>query len=250
MATERARVHGSRWSVAAAATGVGFAALALIAFLVAGGPSDTSAEGIANYFAANDTAVEWQAFLFGLSGIFLLWFAGTLASALRANDPDVGARLGGVALAGAAAATVLYLVGIAGWTTLAHLFADATPGRFSPEALGDSLMIFNLSENSLVLAGFGAATFVGAASLALLSARMLPDWLAWAGGLVVALLVVNAFVQLVGGGAAGDALGIGSFLAFVAWVLAASILLSRWSARAAAAPPLGAEGAPAAAAGP
>jgi hypothetical protein len=111
-------------------------------------------------------------------------------------------------------------------------------------------MIFNLSGNALVLAGFGGATFVGAASLALLSARMLADWLAWAGGLVVALLVVNAFVQLVGGETASDALGIGSFLAFVAWLVAASTLLSRWSARAAAAPQLGAESASVAATGP
>lgn len=231
MATERAGVRDSRWGVAAAATGIAFTALALIAYFLAAGPSDTTAQGIANYFAANDAAVEWQAFLFGLSGVFLLWFAGTLASALRANDPDAGARLGGIALASAAAATVLYLVGIAGWATLADLFADATAGRFSDEALGDSLMIFNLSDNALALAGFGAATFVGAASLALLPSRILADWLAWAGGLVVALLVASAFAQLVGG---PDALGTASFLAFVAWVLAASILLTRWSGQAVA----------------
>jgi hypothetical protein len=85
MATERVGVHGSRWGAPAAATGIAFAALALIAFLIAGGPSDTTGLGIANYFAANGAAVEWQAFLFGLSGVFLLWFAGTLASALRAS---------------------------------------------------------------------------------------------------------------------------------------------------------------------
>lgn len=235
MATDRIGVPGSRSDVAAAATGIAFAGFAMIAFLVAGGPSDTSAQGIANYFAAHDSAVEWQAFLFSISGIFLLWFAGTLASALRAHDPDAGAQLGGIALAGAAAAIVLYLVAIAGWTTLAHLFADATAGRFSPEAMGDSLMIFNLSGNSLALAGFGGATFVGAASFALLSARILPAWLAPAGGVVVMLLVANGFVQLVVDPNGGDILGTGSFLAFVAWVLATSILLSRRAARAAAA---------------
>jgi hypothetical protein len=237
MATERVGVRGGiRRDVVSAATGIVFVVLALIAFLLAGGPGNTNAEGIANYFAEHDGAVEWQAFLFGLSGIFLLWFAGTLAAALRAAEPDAGARLGGIALAGAAASTVLYFVAIAGWTTLAHLFGGASAG-FSDEALGDSLMIFNLADGALAMASLTAAVFVGAVSVGALSARIVAGWLTWAGGLVVALLVVNAFVQLVGDADSGDLLGTVSFLAFLAWVLAVSILLTRSWSRAVSAPP-------------
>jgi hypothetical protein len=237
MATERVGMRGIRWGVVAAATGIAFAVLAFIAFLIAGGPDDTSAEGIANYFAENDGAVEWQAVLFGLSGIFFVWFAGTLAAALRTAEPDAGARLGGIALAGAAASTALYFVAISAWTTLAHLFGEASAGGFSDEALGDSLMLFNLADGALAMASFTAAIFVGAASVALLSARIVFESLALVGGLVVALLVVNAFVQLLGDTDSGDLLGRVSFLAFLAWVLAASILLTRWWSRAVTAAP-------------
>lgn len=242
MATERIGARGIRWGPLAAATGVVFVLLALIAFLIAGGPDDTRADVIASYFAENDGAVEWQAFLFGLSGIFLVWFAGTLAAALRTADPDAGGRLGGVALAGAAASTALYYVGIAAWVDLAHLVGDASGGRFSDEALGDSLTLFNLADAALAMASFTAAIFVGAASVALLSTRMIVDWLAWAGGVVVALLIVNAFVQLVGDADSGDVIGTVAFMAFLAWVLAASILLIRWWGRAAERQPPGGAG--------
>jgi hypothetical protein len=112
---------------------------------------------------------------------------------------------------------------------------DASAGRFSDEALRDSLMLFNLAEGALAMSSFTAAIFVGAASVALLSARIVFDWLAWVGGLVVALLVVNAFLQLIGDADSVDLIGTLSFMAFLGWVRAASILLTRWWSRAATA---------------
>ena len=74
-----------------------FVVIALVAFLISLGPDDTSGQGIASYFAQNDNAVEWQQFLFGVSGIFFIWFAAperrSFADPSRATRPGlVGSR--------------------------------------------------------------------------------------------------------------------------------------------------------------
>ncbi|MFN2472125.1 MAG: hypothetical protein ABR583_14280 [Gaiellaceae bacterium] len=72
-----------RWGPAAAASGAAFSVVALIAFLLALGPDDTSGVGVFYYYAQHDTAVKWQAAVFGLAAVLLLWFAGTASSAAR-----------------------------------------------------------------------------------------------------------------------------------------------------------------------
>ena len=122
MANERAGARALPWGLAAVASGMVFVVIALIAFLISLGPDDTSGQGIAKYFATHDNAVEWQQFLFGVSGIFFIWFAGTVAMLLRRSESGDEARLGGIAFAGAAASTVVYFIGLSCWTTMAHLF--------------------------------------------------------------------------------------------------------------------------------
>jgi hypothetical protein len=110
MTVERSNVRDERLDRAAAATGIGFVVLALVAFLIALGPGDD--EDIREYFADNAGAIKWQAFLFGLSGFLYLWFFGTLAAATRAARA-AESRLPAITVAAAGATAGLYVVGIA-----------------------------------------------------------------------------------------------------------------------------------------
>jgi len=69
---------------------------------------------------------------------------------------------------------------------------------------------------------------------------LLVDWAAWAAAALAALLVVNGDVQVFSDGDAATALGYIAFLAFLAWALLVSSLLT-WERTAAppavAAPP-------------
>ena len=231
MANEHSVARAFPWGLAAVASGMVFVVIALVAFLISLGPDDTSGQGIASYFAQNDNAVEWQQFLFGVSGIFFIWFAGTVATILRRSESGDEARLGGIAFAGAAASMVIYFVGLSCWTTMAHLFGGYGGNQFTEAALGDALTLFNLADVALAMAGFTAVIFVGAASIAFLRSALVADWLAWAGGAVALLLLVDAFLHIVGDSESGDFLGTAAFLLFLAWVFAASALLARNASR-------------------
>src|ERR671924_1335528 len=86
------------WERWASLTGVGFVLSSAIAFLIVPDPpsADDGSEFVLNFFALNDSDVLWQCFFFGLGGIFLLWFGGAPAVALRrapSDAPDPGPAL-------------------------------------------------------------------------------------------------------------------------------------------------------------
>ena len=226
MDKRRVGPRGMRWGPLAAGSGIVFVILALVAFFIAGGPeAEATSDEIFEYFADNDTAVKWQGFLFGLSGVFLLWFAGTVASVVRDADPESGGRLRAISLAGAAASAAIYYTGLAAWVALATTIGgnEATPGTVDV-AQG----LCYLGDMALALSNFTAAVFVGAASIALLRTRLLADWIGWLGLAVAAYLIVNSAVQIFSDSEAASLIGTIAFLAFLAWVLVTSALLARW----------------------
>jgi predicted membrane metal-binding protein len=90
-----------RWTAdrLAAATGMGFVALFIIAFFVATKPPDSTdpnAEWV-TYFVHHHRSVLVSAVLFGASAMFFLWFSGSVSSALRGVGQT---RLASVAFGG------------------------------------------------------------------------------------------------------------------------------------------------------
>lgn len=211
MTTRRLDVRDERLDRAAAATGIGFVALALVAFLLALGPGDD--EDIRVYFADNATALEWQAFLFGFAGFLFLWFFGTLAAASRpAHAAET--RLPAITVAAAGATAALYFVGIACSLTLAKMD-------------GSEPLLWDLSGASFAMSNFTAAALIGSSSLALLRTAVLPLWVGYAGLVLMVLLWVNGGAQTLSD---VDILATITFVAFLLWTLVASALLtrSRW----------------------
>ena len=198
--------------------------LALLAFLIARGPDDTdSLPSIVGYFAAHDDRVRWQAVLFGLATALLLWFAATLASAARAADAEAGVQYGGVILASAGATVALYLVGIVGWFALAESFGGATGIPPASPPLGDAATLWNLADAAYTLSNFPAAVFVAAGAVAALNWRFTGGWLAGIGAAIALFLLVNGVVETLGD---ADVLGVLAFVAFLAWIFAASVVLT------------------------
>jgi hypothetical protein len=222
------------WERVAAATGVLFVLLAFIGFLFAPdppSPGDTN-EQILDYFSDKETQLRWQALFFAAAGAALLWFAGTLASLLRrrldANRAtagwlgDAGSRWPRIVLASAATAVGIYTAGVAAYTALA-----ARAGEEIDAGAGRAL--FELGGSLITYTNFPALVFVGAASLAIANTRLLPDWVAWLGAVVVAVLAFDGIGAVVADsdsfGPSG-AFGIIAFLAFLLWVLVTSGLLA------------------------
>lgn len=230
MAQDRAAT--TRWRVFGAAAGVVFVVLALIAFLIAPGPSEATDARIFEYFNDHDAAILWQAAIFGLSTPFFLWFAGTLAVAIRRAEHPDSALLGSVALGSAVASASLFVVGVAAWDALADAYGD-TAGLVGerPDLLGSSQVLYRLGLSAIEMANFTTAAFVGAAAITFLSGRLLPRWLGWASAAVAVVLLVNGPVQVLSDDP-GNAVSVPVFLLFLAWVLVTSVLLARRTLRA------------------
>jgi hypothetical protein len=221
----------SSWDRIARATGIAFAVLAAIAFLISGGPADdASGDEVIRYFRDNETQVEWQAFVFGLAGLFFLWFGGTLASIIRRGErlDSAGAeetaaigRLAAITVAATGASAALYFAGIAASSAL----AKAAGEEGAPAAL------YHFADQAFALTNFTAAAFVGAVSLGIMRTRVLPDWVGWAGAALLALGVVNGAVELFGETVGAGALGKITFFAFLVWVALISVLLSMGTVR-------------------
>lgn len=212
----------TRWDRWAAASGVVFVVLALAAFLFAYDlpTAGDSNEQILSYFRENDTAVTWQAFLFGLAAIAFVWFFGTIAASIRKAEADPAGRLPAIVVIAAATTAGLYLVGIGVTTTLAKTAETIEAGTAGA--------IYELSSTAFTLTDFTAATITFAIAVAIVRTGLLPASSAYAAAAVGVLLIVHSAGALLSDSDAfgpGGIVGVIAFLAFLAWTLTASWLL-------------------------
>ncbi|HET9322562.1 MAG TPA: hypothetical protein VFO03_01680 [Gaiellaceae bacterium] len=210
------------WERWAAGTGIAFVLCAAIAFLIVPDPpkADEGSEFILNFFAVNDSDLLWQAFFFGLGGVFLLWFAGTLAVALRRAQGDRLDRTPAILAAAAAAAVALFLLGV----TSVGALASGVEGMDQGVAYG----MYQLGSFAFVMTDFPAAAFVWAASLGIARSSLLPASVGWVGGVVGLLLVANAGGRLLADSpdfAPGGTVNTLAFVFFLFWILVTSLFL-------------------------
>jgi hypothetical protein len=211
-----------RWDRWAAATGIGFVVLTVLAFLIVPDPPapDDGSEFILNFFIENDSDVMWQSFFYGLAGVLLLLFGGTLAGSLRRAGADPAGGLPATVAASAATAVALYLLGVVSWGALASGVETMDQGV----AYG----LFQVGGFAFVLTNFPAAAFVLAASLGITRTGLMPAAVGWVGSVVAVYLIVTAGGRTLGDSdafAAGGSLGVVAFLAFLFWVFVASVFL-------------------------
>lgn len=205
------------WERIAAASGVLFVALFVIAFFVPGtppAPGDSRADWIA-YTLDKSKELKLSAILFGLAMIAFLWFLGSLAAALRNGGEP---RLAAVAFGGGVATISVAFVSTAFQAAMAWRIAADEPTLV--RAFADIQYALN------TLVSFSVAVFIFATAVASWRARIFPSWYS-AGSAVVAVALVFAGGALAYDGfyAPNGAYAIITLIASLVWALATSALL-------------------------
>ena len=199
-----------------AAAGAVSAIVALIAFLIAPGPSSGRGTAVVAYYSAHSSAVLWQATLVGLSAALFIWFAGTFAEQMSS---------GSVAVVGAAITAALYLIAIGCWEELGETYGGADPISLSSERYGDAHVLYGAGAGAAHLAGFTAAAFVGATAAAIIRTPTRSRWLGWVGGGFAVAQVIAAEIVLASQSHWSDLVGNTVLIAFLTWVFAISAWL-------------------------
>lgn len=184
----RKGLWGPRRKRAAAATGIATVALLLPGGILigsAGGPTGASAQLVAEHLVRNEGQLFVGAWLVGLSAAALLWFAGSLRSALHRAEDATG-PLSGVAFGAAVIVALMLMLGAVFTMVAFQLVVTLDDPPAARAFLAVSPEIFHGTALPLAL-------FVGASSLVAVRTRALPLWLGWA-GLVVGVVVASAWV--------------------------------------------------------
>ncbi len=190
----------TRWERWGAIGGFLFVIGMLLLFFVAGDPPENATtDQLLQYYRDNEAGVTWWAYVFvTIGGLGLLWFVGSLRSALRRAEGGTG-RLSAIATV-AGAGSIVLLLGAAG-VFIASALSAVDPGNTNFE--------FDLSTHEMVVgAGFGlflyhmvlAGALVAATSVLSIRTGVFPAWFGWIGiVLAVALLIpgVSFFALLV-----------------------------------------------------
>jgi hypothetical protein len=195
----------SRLERLAPLSGVLFIALIVAAIIVFPDetPSvDDSLQKVVSFWRDHDSEAMVSGFLFALSAVPFLWFAGSLRGALRASEGGAG-RLSAVSFAGA----IVFAGAVAIGAGLQFAVADAAKD-VRPVALQAMSAI---SSDFFFAFLVGAGTFMLANAVVILRHR--------------ALHVAFGWTALVIGIAALTPAGFFAFLATLLWVLVASIFL-------------------------
>jgi hypothetical protein len=176
-------------------------------------PENATTEQLLQFYQDNEVAVTWGAYIVvTVGGLGLLWFLGSLRSALRRAEGGTG-RLSAIAMA-AGAGSVILLLGASG-VFVSAAFSAVDPGNVNFQ--------FDLSTHEMVVGvGFGlflyhlvlAGALVAATSVLSIRTAVFPKWLGWVGTALALALVIP----------------VASFFAlfvFWAWVVVIAVFLLR-----------------------
>jgi|SRR5215218_5685223 len=197
-------------------TGLGFAVLLLISFLVSGEPksADHSPAEIADWYSDNKDSAEIGSFIGAVAGGFLIFFGAYLR---KVFEPGAGLMLSILPL------IALAIVAIAGAIDGMLMFAAAEAVDDVPAA--EIQTIQAIWDNDFLPFIVGVLVFNWSVGLAVLRSGALPKWLGW-WGIVFGVVTLAGPIGFIG--ALGAAL----------WIIIASIVLSMQARRPAAAQPV------------
>lgn len=206
-----------------AATGVVAVIFIVLSGLWLGTPPgfNDSADQVADYVSDNRGALQASAAFTILSGVFFIWFLGSLTQALRRAEGRGPGRLAPVAFAGGILGFAFAGIGtVLQWAPSYHEGLDP----FLIQALWDAGNV-----SYAVMAGVGFTILIGASSVVALTTGALPRPLGWFGGALALLTLVvgtvAAFSETGAFAPSDGALGYIAFVGFLIWLLASSIVL-------------------------
>jgi hypothetical protein len=208
-----------------AATGIGFAVLAVVALLIPGTPpkADDSTTKLGNYFSDHHSDLLTANLLLGLAAVMFLWFLGSLRSYLRAAEGGEG-RLSAAAFGGGVAGIALLLAGAGLLSGIAFKLAD---GQLPDPTVTRAL--FDASSAMFAMVAFGFAVFFAAASCSAARSGALPAWAYWSGSVIAVIQLISSLAIVAKSGffATGGAMGFIAPLTGILWVVAVNVLMMR-----------------------
>jgi hypothetical protein len=214
-------VTDTAWERWARLTGIGFAVLFVVAFITYGeapGPN-ASAQDLTSFYDGDRGRILTATFLLGLAQILFLFFVGAVASALREAGKGGWAA---ASIASAAALVGFFIVVVGVNSALAFQIAGEAEE-------GIVMALSDLQWALIVLISFPAAALLGAASIGLWRAALVPAWFGWAGLAASIVFLLGGTTWAESGFWAPDG-GYAAWImpiVFVVWALAASWLLYR-----------------------
>jgi len=216
-------MDGRNWDRWAAASGVVFVALFVAGFFSTTKPPSLNAANPkwVQFVLGHTKELKISSILFGLAMIAFLWFAGSMASRLRAAGET---RIASTLMAATAAAVAIAGLLVACQAALVRIAADD-----ATQVKG----FVDLMQVGGVIFAFPSCVIVAALALGALRSRLLPTWYGW-------LSALAAVVVLFGGGALAQkgfyspdgAYSVIVTIVFAAWVLVTSGLLVAETGRA------------------
>ena len=209
------------WDRLGAATGIGFVVLFVVAFIIGGQPGVD--QDVVEFFVANRRQLLTQAYLYGLSMVFLIWFLGSVRSHLRLSEGGTG-RLSAVSFAGGI--IFVTLLSVSGIVNTA--LADGIASYADPDTTRALYALVVLAND---VNWFPMAVFTGAATLVAFRHNALPRWLAWLGAAVALTSPIGALGILVDTGPFASDGVFSTPLLFLLWVLGLSIVLIQKAGR-------------------
>lgn len=211
------------WERLAAATGIVFVLLSSAAAIIGGQPGD---QDVVEFFVANRRQLLTQAYLYGLSMVFLIWFLGSVRSHLRLSEGGTG-RLSAVSFAGGI--IFVTLLSVSGIVNTA--LADGIASYADPDTTRALYALVVLAND---VNWFPMAVFTGAATLVAFRHNAFPGWLAWLGAAVALSSPIGALAIVVDTGPFSSAgiFSIVGLLLFLLWLLLLSVVLIQKAGRA------------------
>jgi hypothetical protein len=214
------RIDDDRWRRVGAGTGIGFVVLIVVATFF-GSPPDfgAPADEVSRYYREDQRAIQSSALVFAAALALLLWFLGTLHGVLAAAERD-----------GAGLATISFGAGLVAVALLVVSLSLVVGAAFRPEETPPELTR-TLDDLSFLVLGPGACSLVvlfAATGAAILRTGALPRWLGWLAALVAVLQALGAGAVFEDSGpfAADGVFGYAAFFSFLAWILAASVVMA------------------------
>ncbi len=150
------------------------------------------AEEVADYLNGNPTRVSTGAYIASISAFFLIWFAGSVRSALIEREGGTG-RLSMVAFGGGVAAAVA--LGTSFTAVLSAGLRAGAPGGITP--IGAVTMFDFWGQAMGQMFAFGLAVLIGATAVVSIRTTVFPAWFGWVSTLIAfGLLTPAAYIVL------------------------------------------------------
>ena len=144
------------------------------------------AEKIADFVNSNAGRVSFGGYLGALGGIFLIWFAGSVYSALSEREGGTG-RMSMVAFGGGVAAAISLTVGFA-----AFIAAGVRGGAVGGIGIAEAITFYDFWGIIMWVASMlSFAVLIGATALVSLRAALFPAWFGWISALIALVLLTT-----------------------------------------------------------